>query len=804
MSTLRYCFLLWIVLLSPVIAHAQHEYDVWHFGYGVGMDFRSGSPVLLQGTPVYTGEGSAVMCDRQTGEFLFSADGDNVYNRNGRVLPNGNGILAGGGTSLQGDLIIPMPCNPEKYYLFTADYEGYTPSSNNRGIHYSIIDMTLDGGLGGVTSKNVPLLSKASERQTAIMHANGHDYWVLVHSLGGRTFYAFKVSATGIDRTPVISIAGMDQGNPPNYPNTTIGCLEVSPTGRKIALTGYLDVWTTDPPIGSLVELYDFDPATGQVSNPVPLVGGGLPDADSVPGFKSFGVSFSPDGSRLYAGGPPLFQWSLDVDDPDAIRASRIVVNDSTISHGVRWTYRAMQIGPDGRIYINQSNSYVSVIANPNAKGKACGLIDTAYQFPPLQYFASLGLPNNIDDRAFFKRPPATPRQVRIDSVRQLTRCSPAVVTASAGFVRYEWSDGQTGRRASFDKSDRYIVTAIDSNGCTSMEEVIVLVRATLPLDITADGPLSFCQGGTVTLAARQGFPSYSWSTGARTRLITVDRSGTYIVSVTTQEECVLHDTIVVQVTPVAIVHARAGTLWGSPGDTITVPVMLEQPLDNAVIQSLKLSLRYDPTMMMPLLPRLSGASATAELERSRQGTLLGEWNLQMLKDSAGELTLQLTPPASMNSIQGTGELLRIRFATFVLLEKMGQSTLTAELPLSIDIGERRCLELGTSSGRIDLSFCGSSFRQMVLGLENYGFDGVVPNPFAKATEFRFWLGLDGDTKLEVFDQSGRYIATVLNRHMPSGYHAIEWDATGIPSGPYQYRLTSGTWTVSGQIVILQ
>lgn len=804
MNSLRYHILLWTVLFFPMIAHAQHEYDVWHFGYNAGIDFRSGSPVLLENTPVYANEGTAVMCDRYSGQLLFSADGDNVYNRNGAIMPNGSDILGGDGTSRQGVLIVPMLCSPAKYYLFTADFEGYTQPTN-RGVHYSVIDMNLNGGLGDVTQKNIPLLPKASERQTVVMHENGHDYWIIFHSLGGRTFYAFKITAAGIDPTPVISVAGMDQGNPPEYPNTTIGCLEASPTGRKLALTGFLDGWPPHTPIGSLIEIYDFDPATGQISNPVPLLGGGIPIPDGLMGFKAYGVSFSPDGSRLYVGGAPLLQWSLDVDDPAAIRASQTVVSDIDGAHGLRWTHRSMELGPDGRIYINQANSYVSVIPNPNARGTACGFIDRAYQFTSLLATEFISLPNNINDRAFFNRPTNIVRQARIESVIQPDRCSGATVTASAGFIGYEWSDGQIGRTVSFNRSGRYVLTTTDSNGCTSMAEVTIAVPDVPPLIITASGPLSFCDGGNVTLTAPEGYAAYRWSTGASANFITVERSGTYIVTATTREGCVRRDTAIVQENKPGIVHFRvAANISATPGDTVTVPIMMEMPLDGAIVQSLTLSLRYDPDMMLPLLPRLSGAAARAERELSTQGTVLSGWDLQVLKDSQGEVTLRLTAPGGVNSIQGIGELLRLRFTTFVRVEAMGQSTLAAELPLSIDIGEDHCFKIGSSSGHIDLSFCASGFRQMVVGLENYTFEGVVPNPFAKATEFRFWLGLDGDTKLEIFNGSGVLVATVLDRHLPAGYHVVRWDASAIPSGQYQYRLTSGPWTQSGQVVVLQ
>jgi hypothetical protein len=295
-------------------------------------------------------------------------------------MPDGSG-LKGDNSSAQSALIVPMPCDPSHYYLFTADQLGYT--APNSGIHYSIVDMRQDSGMGDVVVKNIQILEKASEHLTAVMHQNGHDYWVITHSNGGRTFYAFLVDAKGISTMPVESVVGTSHGEPEI--NLMIGYLKGSPDGTRIALAGVI------PP---LVELYDFDPATGRVSNPLTLIG---PD-DTY--HSPYGISFSPDGSRLYVGSRNLTQWSLDAGGVSAIKASGTIVSDTTIF--TDQDYAAIQIGPDGRIYFLQTpQDYIGIITNPDAPGRACGVIDTAMR----REGQGFGLPNNIDTRSFFTRP---------------------------------------------------------------------------------------------------------------------------------------------------------------------------------------------------------------------------------------------------------------------------------------------------------------------------------------------------------------------------------------------------------------
>jgi uncharacterized repeat protein (TIGR03803 family) len=75
---------------------------------------------------------------------------------------------------------------------------------------------------------------------------------------------------------------------------------------------------------------------------------------------------------------------------------------------------------------------------------------------------------------------------------------------------------------------------------CTMANECGTTVSQTITLQfgspaqpvITANGPLAFCSGGSVTLSAPEGFNEYHWSNGATTRAIEVNESGGYDVSV--------------------------------------------------------------------------------------------------------------------------------------------------------------------------------------------------------------------------------------------------------------------------------
>ena len=72
------------------------------------------------------------------------------------------------------------------------------------------------------------------------------------------------------------------------------------------------------------------------------------------------------------------------------------------------------------------------------------------------------------------------------------------------------------------------------------------------------------------------------------------------------------------------------------------------------------------------------------------------------------------------------------------------------------------------------------------LLLQNY------PNPFNPSTAIRFQVPARGHVTLRVFDVVGHEVATLLDEDVPSGSHVVRFDASGLASGVYFYRLQSG------------
>ncbi|MCO5259378.1 MAG: T9SS type A sorting domain-containing protein [Crocinitomicaceae bacterium] len=126
-------------------------------------------------------------------------------------------------------------------------------------------------------------------------------------------------------------------------------------------------------------------------------------------------------------------------------------------------------------------------------------------------------------------------------------------LTADAGFSSYTWFKGSTqvgtGQTFVADTAGHYKVYVTDANGCPAYSAATEVKMNLYNANITANGPVTFCDGGSVTLTAASGNISYNWSTGQSTQSITVASSGTFVVNVS-NGTCIGTDTVVVTVLP--------------------------------------------------------------------------------------------------------------------------------------------------------------------------------------------------------------------------------------------------------------
>ncbi|MDQ3048312.1 MAG: hypothetical protein M3R27_12245, partial [Bacteroidota bacterium] len=147
-------------------------------------------------------------------------------------------------------LIVPQPGSPNLFYLFTSDaYQ----NAGVKGVHYNIVDMNANGGLGDVITKNVLLFAPSCEILHAVKHANCYDYWIIAQEITG-IFRLYLLTSTGLSG-PIINNVGIP------FTESGWGQGKFSPNGKKFAVAH-----------GNFIgehsfQLFDFDDLTGTLSN---------------------------------------------------------------------------------------------------------------------------------------------------------------------------------------------------------------------------------------------------------------------------------------------------------------------------------------------------------------------------------------------------------------------------------------------------------------------------------------------------------------------------------------------------------
>jgi len=521
--------LLIFLLLCAGILRAQPGKEAWHWRFGskCGMEFSSGAPAQETGLPStwQSPFGSACVSNENTGQYLFSTNGIKVFNKNNLVMYNGYNMT--GHLYAPQNLIVPKPDSANLFYVFNPDWS----TLPNQGIHYSVVDMLQQGGLGAVTLKNQVLTpGPTTDKLTAVRHCNGKDYWVLSHPANSNTFNAYLLTKNGINLTPVVSSAGtIHQYITPYNSNAFregFGSLKASPNGKKLALGIESDALP-------ILEIFDFDNSTGMVSNAITV---------NYPGqMGPWSVSFSPDNSKLYSVPHTLnfdttyvYQYDLSSGIPAQIIASQTLVFQMAHSmNGYMNFLSTVQIGPDGKIYVSRYlTDTLAVINDPNSTGLACN-----FQYPgPILpgTFIMMGLPNFIDANY-------AGIQINVPDAYQCSSFTVATIDAGPGYSNYQWNTGATTQTISVNNPGQYWVTVTNDQGCQRTDTVGAYVVQPLNIDTAV------CDSFNADLT-QAGAIQYNWYDSTSNPVKNISQSGSYYVDVTFQSGCVLRDSVSVSV----------------------------------------------------------------------------------------------------------------------------------------------------------------------------------------------------------------------------------------------------------------
>ena len=541
-------------------AWAQYEFNSWRFGFHAGLDFPASANALPPNAAppnnfFFSLEASASIAD-STGRLLCYTNGEQVWDRRDQPMPGGK--LSGGcNSAAQGALLLPRPGNEQQYFLLTLDcYENRLIG----GLRYSIVDMTLNHGFGDVVAPNSlaaynPVFNtRVTEALTAVRHADGVNYWVVVHLWQSDTFLSYPVLATGLG-TPVQSHAGSIHGAG-MYPgvNQAYGSLRASPNGQWLGATN---------PDRNLVEVFAFNNRTGQISN-ARQVALTLPS-----NISSYGLEFAAGNALLYVTAsvasfiPPtgqvggLYQVNLRQAGLPAVQLAA-------------GEFGALLRGPDNRIYttndlaVTPPFSTLGVVDQPDVPGSGCRYLPASVGLGTGR--RATGLPN------FANR---GPQRLRAERTGGNCLNETATFTAVAAnldpplgvdTVAFSWNFGDpaSGRANTasgataphvFTQPGNYTVslTATAANGLLQ-RQINFYVSAPPRLRLSPRDTLVCEEAGVQLHASPQpAGTTYRWQDGSTQPALHAEHPGIYWVEVRSSAGCLARDSARVAMQPCPI-----------------------------------------------------------------------------------------------------------------------------------------------------------------------------------------------------------------------------------------------------------
>jgi gliding motility-associated-like protein len=449
-------FFLFIVFVLTLIYSQAQINNIWTFGVNARLDFVNGlNPPNVGSSAISSYEGSASISDN-LGNLLFYTDGITVYNNSNTVIQTG---LMGHWSSAQCGIIVPEPgvsvnTFSNRYYIFSI------PELASERARYTIVDVNSGNPVISPANVNLTLPDHntaqfTTESITVARHCNGIDFWIITHEIGNNKFKAYQLTNAGL-LSPVISSIGPNVSTISG--NINAAChMKISPNNKKLAFCVRK----------SNVNLFDFNPSNGQITNHTTVTSG--------PNQNYYGVEFSPNSSILY-----YTDILTNLYKHEILSGSNVVLGNIPGPSGNN-LYGALQLAPNGNIYMARdgvtnmsvlNQPFLGLISNPNSFS---GSTFSANGLPLFSGTASkAGLPNLI--------PSINTSSFSISNDTTICIGESATLT-SAGGISYSWSpslglnttNSQTVI-ASPNTTQTYVVSITDVFGCIGLKSVNVFL----------------------------------------------------------------------------------------------------------------------------------------------------------------------------------------------------------------------------------------------------------------------------------------------------------------------------------------
>ncbi len=129
-------------------------------------------------------------------------------------------------------------------------------------------------------------------------------------------------------------------------------------------------------------------------------------------------------------------------------------------------------------------------------------------------------------------------------------------------------------------------------------------------------------------------------------------------------------------------------------------------------------------------------------------------------------------------------------------------TTYIGSVPFTIQPGGSPLLNISSNASACHTS--GPTSVETSEAIKSFSMIGNYPNPFNPTTIIRYQIHQRTRVKLEIFDEVGRLITTLVDEEKSLGDYEIPWNASTLPSGIYLCKLTAGNEIQTQKMTLLK
>lgn len=368
----------WAFCIVPILlafnVHAQQNNN-WTFGKEQGLNFNNDTLTLfnsdLNSEFKNSMRGNSATISDCDGNLLFYSNGQMVWNKNHDTMDNGNLISSQGNITYNKSnvIVIPFPSSVDKFIV--AYFNQHTRLDIVNGLYYSIVDMSLNSGLGRVILKDSLLghVDYSNTHLTWAKHANDTNFWIIAAS-SADSLKVYELNSSGINpQAKSHQINTYDLGKPKG--NVYMGYLRMNHANNKLLI---INNKLSESNLTGVLREFNFNRSTGGISNEKTL----FTQSDLGSGWDLLNAQYSPNDSLIFilTTNYNNYRWNNALELNKIVQLELSSNKKRTVHTLNRFNFQStltpyswlMQNTPNGRMVVVMSG-HLYVINKPNKIG---------------------------------------------------------------------------------------------------------------------------------------------------------------------------------------------------------------------------------------------------------------------------------------------------------------------------------------------------------------------------------------------------------------------------------------------------